>query len=506
MNKKIAHDMGLALTGLAAIIVVLSLPNAVSAQAFDVLYNFGLDEANPQAPLRQGSDGYFYGMTYVGGSSSLGTIFKMDAGGHVTRLHSFAGSDGAHPPAGLIQANNGLFYGTTTQGGGGSCGGFGCGTVFSMDSAGTVTTLHSFTGGDGSGPVACLVQAADGNFYGTTSLGGTNSVGTAFRIDTSGNLTTLHNFGTSTNDGSQPTAGLIQGTDGNLYGTTDGGGPNLFGTVFKLDATGQVIILHAFAGADGAQPQGGLVQGRDGSFYGTTTGGGPNQWGTVFRMDAAGNLTTLHAFTTSDGIQPYAGLAQGVDGNFYGTTTSGGANGAGTIYRVDTSGNFSVLHSFAGTDGNLAASGVIQAADGTFYGTAESGGTNGTGVVFHLTIGTGCTPDAITLCLNNGRFMVQVSWTDFQGNTGVGNVVPGVTSTDSGLMWFFSADNWELLLKVLNGCGVNSNYWVFGAAATNVGYTIQVTDTQTGAIRTYTNPLGTTSPAITDTAAFPSCP
>lgn len=118
----------------------------------------------------------------------------------------------------------------------------------------------------------------------------------------------------------------------------------------------------------------------------------------------------------------------------------------------------------------------------------------------------GCTPDANTLCLNGGRFEVRVQWTDFQGNTGPGNVVSGASSPDSGLMWFFGPDNWELLIKVLNGCGVNGHYWVFGAASTNVAYTIQVTDTQTGQIATYTNPLGTASPAITDTGAFAACP
>lgn len=119
---------------------------------------------------------------------------------------------------------------------------------------------------------------------------------------------------------------------------------------------------------------------------------------------------------------------------------------------------------------------------------------------------TTCTPDANTLCLNNNRFEVRVQWTDFQGNSGLGNVVTGVPSTDSGLMWFFNSNNWEMLLKVLNGCGVNGNYWFFSAASTNVQYTITVTDTQSGMTQTYSNPLGTSAPAITDTAAFPSCP
>jgi hypothetical protein len=119
--------------------------------------------------------------------------------------------------------------------------------------------------------------------------------------------------------------------------------------------------------------------------------------------------------------------------------------------------------------------------------------------------GGGCTPDANTLCLNNGRFEVIVQWTDFQGNTGLGNVVP-FGSSDSGLMWFFNSNNWEMLVKVLNGCGLNNHYWVFAALTTNVQYTIQVTDTATGQILQYSNPLGNPSPAITDAAAFATCP
>jgi hypothetical protein len=132
-------------------------------------------------------------------------------------------------------------------------------------------------------------------------------------------------------------------------------------------------------------------------------------------------------------------------------------------------------------------------------------GTNGGGV-FDIELAPSPCSDPHTLCLQGGRFNVSVQWTDFQGNTGFGSVVSGASSTNSGVMWFFSPSNWELLIKVLNGCGVNGHYWVFGAAATDVEYTIQVTDTQTGEVRTYTNPLGTTSPAITDAAAFAACP
>lgn len=125
---------------------------------------------------------------------------------------------------------------------------------------------------------------------------------------------------------------------------------------------------------------------------------------------------------------------------------------------------------------------------------------------FQASAAAACVPDANTLCLNGGRFQVQAQWTDFQGESGLASVASGAVSNSSGVLWFFSPDNWELLVKVLNGCGVNGNYWFFGAASTNVQYTIQAIDTQTGDVKTYTNPLGSPSPAITDTAAFPGCP
>ncbi len=134
-------------------------------------------------------------------------------------------------------------------------------------------------------------------------------------------------------------------------------------------------------------------------------------------------------------------------------------------------------------------------------------GTSGQGIMeYQFAAPTTCNSDPDTLCLAGGRFQVQAQWTDFNGNSGLGTVVPGAVSNNSGVLWFFSPDNWELLIKVLDGCGMNGHYWVFGGAATNVAYTIQVTDTQAGEVKTYTNPLGTTSPAITDTSAFGSCP
>jgi uncharacterized repeat protein (TIGR03803 family) len=204
---------------------------------------------------------------------------------------------------------------------------------------GSLATLWSFTGGsDGASPAAGLVQGSDGNFYGTTSYGGTNgSNGTVFRITPSGSLTTLWSF-TGGSDGGYPTAALVQGSDGNFYGTAPGGGASGAGTVFRITPSGSLTSLWSFTGgSDGASPAAGLVQGSDGNFYGTAPGGGASGTGTVFRITPSGSLTTLWSFTGgSDGASPAAGLVQGTDGNFYGTTSGSGSGPSanGTVFKL----------------------------------------------------------------------------------------------------------------------------------------------------------------------------
>ena len=210
----------------------------------------------------------------------------------------------------------------------------GCITV----SAQTLTTLHSFNGGDGRSPEAALVQGSDGNFYGTTAFGGAHFKGTVFKIDATGNLTTLHSFSGSPSEGANPIAALVQGSDGNFYGTTASGGEHFKGTVFRITPAGGITVLHSFSGSpsEGGVPFAGLVQGSDGNFYGTTALGGAHFKGTVFNIDATGSLTTLHSFagSTGEGALPFAGLVQGSDGKFYGTTALGGAHGAGTVFNL----------------------------------------------------------------------------------------------------------------------------------------------------------------------------
>jgi uncharacterized repeat protein (TIGR03803 family) len=250
-----------------------------------------------------------------------------------TTLYSFNIADiGAFPTGALLQGTDGNYYGTTTQGGTNACFGYTCGTVFKITPEGTLTTLHSFNGTDGWWPAAALVQGSNGDFYGTTEYGGSGGdnciidegCGTVFKITASGMLTSLHSFDAT--DGTRPVGGLVQGADGTFYGTTLNGGTYGYGTVFSVTASGTLTTLHSFGGADGAAPYAGLVQAANGMLYGTTAGGGAYNCGTVFSITPNGTLTTLHSFDGIDGSEPYAGLSQAINGDLYGTTLEGGAN------------------------------------------------------------------------------------------------------------------------------------------------------------------------------------
>jgi uncharacterized repeat protein (TIGR03803 family) len=262
-------------------------------------------------PVVQGADGNFYGTTSSGGfancTDGCGTIFKITPSGTLTTLYRFCAQSNCpdgYNPWGLVQARDGNFYGTTGHGGasGNSCAEFGCGTIFKITPSGTLTTLYSFcpNGGcrleapDGQAPNGDLLQANDGNFYGTTSEGGANQVGdcaefgcgTVFEITPSGTLTTLYSFCSQTNcaDGTYPTAPPVQGTDGNFYGTTYGGGATYNGTIYKITPNGALTTLYSFAGADGSQPDAALVPAPGGNFYGVTNQGGTSHDGTIFRF------------------------------------------------------------------------------------------------------------------------------------------------------------------------------------------------------------------------------
>ncbi len=324
---------------------------------FTILYSFCaepecVDGTEPYAGLVQAVDGNFYGTAAYGGANSGGTVFRIGPDGMLATLYNFCAqsncTDGSYPLGGLVQAADGKLYGTTYRGGT-----YGLGTVFAITPAGDFTTLHSFDGGDGDYPTyTTLVEGTDG-LYGTTEYGGAVSAcaygcGTVFRITTGGALTTLHSFCSEADcaDGGAPVAPLVRATNGSFYGTTAIYGEHSGGTVFEITPAGTLTTLHSFCSetncADGNYSLGGLTQATDGNLYGTTSSGGANGWGTVFRVAPGGALTTLYNFCSetqcADGAYPTAALAEDTNGNLYGTASLGGnpcqSDGCGTVFRL----------------------------------------------------------------------------------------------------------------------------------------------------------------------------
>jgi uncharacterized repeat protein (TIGR03803 family) len=441
---------------------------------FVSLYSFsgGDDGSNPQAGLVQGSDGFLYGTTFNGGTNSDGTVFKIGISGALTNLYSFTGGkDGASPQAGLIQGNDGFFY-STTQSGGMPATGDPAGTVFKINSNGALTNLYSFNvdfpgGNAGSFPVAGLVQGNDGFFYGTTLEGGTyafsgagtNGYGTVFKISTNGTLNSLYAFSGGA-DGANPAAGLAQGKDGFLYGTTQSGGTGNSGTVFKINPSATTpdevfTNLYSFSGgSDGGVPLGGLVQSSDGFLYGTTSSGGTNNSGSVFKIGTNGTLTSLYSFTgNDDGSSPEAGLVQGSDGNFYGTTQSGGTNGGeGTLFKITSKGEFTSLYSFSGgNDGSNPQAPLTQAADGFFYGTTVNGGQSGAGTVFRLAVDLGPPALAITSSAANVILTWPMNPPGYRLQSAE-NLVSSVWTTDSSAPAIVNGRN--IVTNAISGSGL----------------------------------------------------
>jgi uncharacterized repeat protein (TIGR03803 family) len=386
---------------------------ASPAQTFKSLVTFdGTNGIQPgYGSLVQDTAGGFYGTTLSGGDNTdycsdgegygCGTIFKVTPAGEFTALYNFCSqtncTDGNSPFGGLVRGANGNFYGTT------SGGGFG-GTVFEITPQGALTTLYSFCSqancADGEEPLAGLVLARNGSFYGTTSYGGANNAGTIFEITPAGKLSTLHNFCSQANctDGNTVFSPLVQGKNGKLYGTTTSGGAQGAGTVFQITLAGKFTTLHNFGFEDGAYPYGALLETSAGSFVGTTLSGGTRNDGAIFQITSAGKFTTLYDFCVTtycrDGANPTAGLIRGANGDFYGTTNSGGTNYRGTVFKF-SAGKVKILYSFCSkescADGESPLAGVVQTADGTLYGTTEDGGDlscppigYGCGAVFSL--------------------------------------------------------------------------------------------------------------------------
>jgi uncharacterized repeat protein (TIGR03803 family) len=335
-------------------------------------------------------------------------------------LMNFDGENGYGPEAALIQGADGNFYGTTTYGGiyNKLCASedVGCGTLFKVTPDGALTTLHQFCSqtdcADGFWPSSKLIQAVNGDLYGVTYFGGTKPAnctgdfgcGTIFKISPTGDLTTLHPFVSEPNQGYFPSSGLVQGPNGNFFGTAFSGGANGGGTVFMLTPGGSLTSVYSFSCGQscvhGSEPSGALTLGTDGNFYGASSGGitnsaCPGYCGTLFRIAPSGALTTLYLFTGKEEV-PNGGLVEGPNGIFFGTTVLGGSTsnvncapfGCGTVFQIGADGKPAILHNFCASgncpDGSSPGP-LILATDGNFYGTTTLGGTSGYGTVFKIT-------------------------------------------------------------------------------------------------------------------------
>jgi autotransporter-associated beta strand protein/uncharacterized repeat protein (TIGR03803 family) len=373
---------------------------AATQTTYTVLRSFstnGADGRNLYDGVIEGADGALYGTTEAGGSNNVGTVFKlnMDGTGY-TVLRNFLtnGLDGHNPYSAVIEASDGALYGTTYGGGSNNAG-----AVFKLNKDGTgFAILRNFStnGTDGQNPYSGVVEGADGDLYGTTYGGGSNGVGTVFKLNKDGiGYTVLRVFNNADGNGRNPAASLIEASDGDLYGTTHDFGSTNFGTVFKLhkDGTG-FTVLRSFTtnGADGHSPYSEVIEASDGDLYGTTFAGGTNNGGTVFKLHKDGTgYTILRIFssTGNDGHSPYGGLVEGRDGSLYGSTQTGGNNNLGTLFKLNRDGTgYSMLHSMtnSGGDGRNPRGNLLQASDGAFYGTTESGGSNLVGTIFRLQV------------------------------------------------------------------------------------------------------------------------
>ena len=331
--------------------------------------------------LAKASDGNFYGITYQGGSGGYGTIFKVTPAGVYTVLKNLTVTDGRPSYNSLVQHPDGFLYGMI-HGGGANYNG----SIFKISTSGVFTLLKSLAAHpDGAYPVSALTVGADGNLYGTNSAGGLYNAGTIFKISTTGVYTRLKDLTLET-DGGNPKGNLFKGSDGLYYGMTYAGGSNLYGTAFKISATGVYTVITRFNGGLGGQaPFESLVQGTDYLLYGTTFTGGAYDFGTVFKL-CDKTATVSRSFNRNpESNRPKGSLIQATDGFFYGLAAQGGNNGAGTIFKISSTGVYTIIHHFANsTDGSFPQGSLIQGPDGYLYGMTKEGGANNVGTIFKV--------------------------------------------------------------------------------------------------------------------------
>src|SRR6202453_4976710 len=375
---------------LLASIFLVAIAIAAPAQTVSTIYQFS-SGSNPNLPagvMAQGQDGNFYGITLSGGTANQGVIYKISSEGAITSLYSMAQSDGT-TCSGLNLGTDGNFYGTCHNGGAN-----GYGTLFKVTSAGVLTVLHNFAAqgstSDGCEPLAPPIQASNGDFYGTTSFCGANGEGTVYKLTLAGVYSLLYSFQGPPNDTLLP-LGLIEGTDGDLWGLGNGWIISN-GGVFKIMLAGKESLVYTFTGEpDGAGQYTNLIQGSDGDFYGTTEEGGSAQEGTIFEVTAGGKEMVLYSFPNqTDGAYPSLPLTQGPDGLLYGAATDcagGGCSQAG-LFDITTKGAYKNLYLYPLVCSNCGQpeAPLLLSTDGTFYSTTEQGGT-GVGSFYSLNNG-----------------------------------------------------------------------------------------------------------------------
>lgn len=278
----------------------------------------------------------------------------------------------------LAQSANGRLYGTSP------------GSIFTVTVNGIQSVIYNFCSEpnclDGNEPGSGLILGTDGNFYGTTEDYGANGDGTVFKINPQGEFTSLYSFCAQPNciDGRYPVGQLVQGANLNFFGTTAGGGVDGLGVIYEVTSSGTVVTLHSLSESEGSDMAAGLTQASNGYFYGTTIYGGIQGSGTIFKISPQGTFTTVHNFISSDGAFPYATMIQGKDGKLYGTTSEGGSQDFGTVFRITPEGTLKTLYSFSGPDGANPFAGLVQATDGNLYGATSNGGANGFGTLFKI--------------------------------------------------------------------------------------------------------------------------
>ncbi len=415
---------------LSMIAVALLSAVAATAQTYTLLHTYPIGAGAysgvgfPQV-MAQGRDGDLYSTISNDGTKNVGTVFKTTTAGALTTVYNFCSltscADGSYPQGGVTLGFDGNFYGTT-QGGGTHA----AGTVFKVTPTGTLTPLWNFANGtDDSVPSYTTLQGQDGNMYGV-SVGQYNTqYGAFFKVSAAGVFKALRDFNyTNGDDPNLPT----QGTDGNFYGTTQfGGDPTCkCGVVYKATAAGAITVLHTFKGypTDGNRPLGILVQGTDGNFYGTTYRGGAHNGGSVFKITPAGVSTLLYSFNFSssylDAQLPEAGLTLGSDGNFYGVGAAGGTKNAGAIFKITPAGAETVLYSFCSVtcnDGFGPATPLVLHTDGKFYGNTN-GNSLGGSVFYSFDVGFKPLVDLVTWSAKVGK-TVEILGQGFTGTTAV---------------------------------------------------------------------------------------